>query len=48
MGRRLHEALLTKKREANIARYVELPYTDWWLRQEDPFYFFEEAEKKRA
>jgi nitrogenase molybdenum-iron protein alpha chain len=39
LGRRLYEALQTKKLFENIARHVELPYTDWWLNQEDAFYF---------
>jgi nitrogenase molybdenum-iron protein alpha chain len=41
MGRRIYEALQTKKLVENIARHVELPYTDWWLNEEDPFYFEE-------
>ncbi|MDR2048406.1 MAG: nitrogenase [Treponema sp.] len=39
MGRRFLEALRTKKLVENISRYVELPYTNWWLEHEDPFYF---------
>jgi nitrogenase molybdenum-iron protein alpha chain len=38
-GKRLYEAFLTKKLVENVARHVELPYTDWWLEQDDPFYF---------
>ncbi|MDR1277881.1 MAG: nitrogenase [Treponema sp.] len=38
-GKRLYEALLTRKLVENVARHVELPYTDWWLEQDDPFYF---------
>jgi nitrogenase molybdenum-iron protein alpha chain len=41
MGRRIYEALQTKKLVENIARHVELPYTEWWLNEEDPFYFEE-------
>jgi nitrogenase molybdenum-iron protein alpha chain len=39
LGRRLHEALLRKKVLTTIADHVELPYTDWWLEQDNPFYF---------
>jgi nitrogenase molybdenum-iron protein alpha chain len=39
MGRRIYEALQTKKLVDNVARHFELPYTDWWLNEEDPFYF---------
>jgi nitrogenase molybdenum-iron protein alpha chain len=38
-GRRIYEALQTKKLVENISRHFEHPYTDWWLNQEDPFYF---------
>jgi nitrogenase molybdenum-iron protein alpha chain len=39
LGRRLYEGLQTRKLVENMARHVELPYTDWWLEQEDPFFF---------
>jgi nitrogenase molybdenum-iron protein alpha chain len=39
MGHRIYEALQTKKLVDNIARHAELPYTDWWMEQEDSFYF---------
>jgi nitrogenase molybdenum-iron protein alpha chain len=39
LGRRLWEALLTRKLVENVARHAELPYSEWWLNQEDPFYF---------
>jgi nitrogenase molybdenum-iron protein alpha chain len=39
LGRRLYEAFQTRKLVANIARHIDLPYSDWWLEQEDPFYF---------
>lgn len=39
LGQRLYEALQRKKILQNIAAHVELPYTDWWMEQEDPFYF---------
>jgi nitrogenase molybdenum-iron protein alpha chain len=39
LGRRLHEALLRKNILKTIAAHVELPYTDWWLQEENPFYF---------
>jgi nitrogenase molybdenum-iron protein alpha chain len=38
-GKRIREALLTGKLVRNVANHVELPYTDWWLNQDDPFYF---------
>jgi nitrogenase molybdenum-iron protein alpha chain len=39
LGRRLYEALQTRKFVENIARHAELPYTDWWMNEENPFYF---------
>jgi nitrogenase molybdenum-iron protein alpha chain len=45
MGRRIYEALQTKKLVENVSRHFELPYTDWWLNQEDPFYFEEGGHK---
>jgi nitrogenase molybdenum-iron protein alpha chain len=39
LGRRLYEALQTKKLVDNIAPHVELPYSGWWLNEADPFYF---------
>jgi nitrogenase molybdenum-iron protein alpha chain len=39
LGRRLYEAWQTRGFIKNVSRYVELPYTDWWLNQDDPFYF---------
>jgi nitrogenase molybdenum-iron protein alpha chain len=39
LGRRLHEALLRKKVLKTIGDHIELPYTDWWLNEENPFYF---------
>lgn len=39
MGRRFDEALQTKKLVENIAAHTKLPYSDWWLKHEDPFYF---------
>jgi nitrogenase molybdenum-iron protein alpha chain len=38
-GKQVWEAILTKKFVETIARHMELPYSDWWLQQEDPFYF---------
>ena len=43
MGRRLYEAIRTKKLAENIAKHSKLPYTKWWLEQEDPLYFEREA-----
>ncbi|WP_010256263.1 nitrogenase component 1 [Treponema primitia] len=45
MGKRLLELLETRKVIDNISRHVKLPYTDWWLEQEDPFYFSGEKTK---
>jgi nitrogenase molybdenum-iron protein alpha chain len=39
LGRRLREALQTRKLVDNIAPHVEFPYSGWWLGEEDPFYF---------
>jgi nitrogenase molybdenum-iron protein alpha chain len=39
LGRRLYEALRTRKFVETIARHAELPYTDWWMNEEDAFYF---------
>jgi nitrogenase molybdenum-iron protein alpha chain len=41
LGRRFVEALSSRAFEENIAKHTELPYTDWWLKEEDPFYFEE-------
>ncbi|MDR2501085.1 MAG: nitrogenase [Treponema sp.] len=48
MGRRILEALQTKRLLENVARHTELPYTDWWLAEEDPFYFEKDAEERRG
>ncbi|QAT50410.1 nitrogenase [Caproiciproducens sp. NJN-50] len=39
LGKRLYEALLTRKAIQTISEHVEWPYTDWWLNEENPFYF---------
>jgi nitrogenase molybdenum-iron protein alpha chain len=39
MGQRLLQVLQTRKLLDNVIRHYSLPYTDWWLREEDPFYF---------
>jgi nitrogenase molybdenum-iron protein alpha chain len=39
MGRRIHEALQTRNFVDTIARHFEMPYSDWWMNEEDPFYF---------
>jgi nitrogenase molybdenum-iron protein alpha chain len=41
MGKTLLDTLSAKKFYENIARYAEFPYTEWWLNEEDPFYFEE-------
>jgi nitrogenase molybdenum-iron protein alpha chain len=38
-GERLYQVTKTKKLFQNIARHFKVPYSDWWLAQEDPFYF---------
>jgi nitrogenase molybdenum-iron protein alpha chain len=43
MGRRFYEAWQSRKILENIVKYSEIPYTDWWLNEENPFYFVEEA-----
>ncbi len=37
MGEALIEILSRRKFNQVLARHVKLPYTDWWLKQEDPF-----------
>lgn len=37
MGEALLEVLAHKKFGENLKRHVKLPYTKWWLDQEDPF-----------
>jgi nitrogenase molybdenum-iron protein alpha chain len=39
LGKRLLDALKTKKLFENVSRHCESPYTAWWLEQADPFYF---------
>jgi len=43
MGRRFYEAWQSKKMLDNIVKHVDIPYTDWWLNEENPFYFTQEA-----
>jgi nitrogenase molybdenum-iron protein alpha chain len=45
MGRRIYEALQTRNFVDTIARHFETPYSDWWMNEEDPFYF--EGEQKK-
>jgi nitrogenase molybdenum-iron protein alpha chain len=42
MGRRVKEALATKKLAENIARHAKLPYTRWWLEHKNIRYAGEE------
>ncbi|WP_434735233.1 nitrogenase component 1 [Clostridium sp.] len=37
LGEALIEVLAHKKFGENLSRHVKLPYTKWWLEQEDPF-----------
>jgi nitrogenase molybdenum-iron protein alpha chain len=39
LGERLYQAAQAKKLFQNVARHYETPYSDWWLNEEDPFYF---------
>jgi nitrogenase molybdenum-iron protein alpha chain len=39
LGRKLVETHRTRKLVENISRHIKLPYTDWWMSQDDPFYF---------
>jgi nitrogenase molybdenum-iron protein alpha chain len=39
LGERLFRATKAQKLFSNIARHFETPYSDWWLSEEDPFYF---------
>ncbi|MDR1611616.1 MAG: nitrogenase, partial [Planctomycetota bacterium] len=39
LGRRIEKAIRTRKILETIASHVELPYSEWWLEEEDPFYF---------
>lgn len=39
LGRRIESVLRTRKILETISRHVELPYSDWWMDQADPFYF---------
>jgi nitrogenase molybdenum-iron protein alpha chain len=41
MGKTLLDTLSAKKFYENIARHVEFPYTEWWLDEEEPFYYEE-------
>ncbi|MDR2743521.1 MAG: nitrogenase [Treponema sp.] len=48
LGRRLYEALQTRKLVENIAGHAELPYSDWWMNESDPFYFSKGAANERV
>ncbi|MGA2141104.1 MAG: nitrogenase component 1 [Brevinematales bacterium] len=39
LGRRLFEAMQTRKVINNIAMHIEWPYSDWWFGEKNPFYF---------
>jgi nitrogenase molybdenum-iron protein alpha chain len=40
MGKRLLEAVKTRKFYETVGRHTKLPYTNWWLNEEtDPYYF---------
>jgi nitrogenase molybdenum-iron protein alpha chain len=39
-GQRMLDALTNRSRERNLAKWLRLPYTDWWL-QQNSFQFLE-------
>lgn len=39
LGERILQAFKAEKLFRNIKRRTEVPYTDWWLSEPDPFYF---------
>jgi len=39
LGERLYQATRAQKLYQNVARHFITPYSDWWLEQENPFYF---------
>jgi nitrogenase molybdenum-iron protein alpha chain len=39
LGERLYQATKAQKLFQNVARHFKTPYSDWWLSQENPFYF---------
>jgi len=39
LGERLYQATKAQKLFKNIAKHFKSPYSDWWLEQENPFYF---------
>jgi len=39
LGERLYQATKAQKLYRNVARHFITPYSDWWLAQENPFYF---------
>jgi len=39
LGERLYQATKSQKLFQNIAKHFNSPYSDWWLSQENPFYF---------
>ena len=46
LGTRLWEAHLTRKFIENVAEHTTLPYTDWWLEEEDDPFYYEQARRK--
>jgi len=39
LGERIYQVTKAQKLFKNVARHFKTPYSDWWLAQEDPFYF---------
>jgi nitrogenase molybdenum-iron protein alpha chain len=39
LGRRLQTVLKKKRFFENVGKHVKQPYTEWWLKEADPFYF---------
>ena len=46
LGNRLWEAYITRKFIQNVAEHTTLPYTDWWLNEQDNPFYFEKGNKK--
>ncbi len=46
LGNRLWEAYITRKFIQNVAEHTTLPYTDWWLNEQDDPFYYEKGNKK--
>jgi nitrogenase molybdenum-iron protein alpha chain len=43
-GNKILDALTNRSRERNIAKWLKLPYTNWWLEQNSFDFLKQEAE----